>query len=104
MILKYWLLHPRFLANFFSEVILPCYFFLLSQSPDVGSQDGNEVASLPSPLFSPIFPTVQHASATVKHSSLSGIRQVRRGRNFCHKEGQGFTAWAAQLPIIIIIK
>ena len=64
----------------------------------VKSEEGNRVASTPSSLFSPIFPTLRLASAIVDHSSLSaGIREERRGNNFCLKEGQGFTAWRAQV-------
>ena len=62
------------------------------------SVEGNGVASPLSSLFSPIFPAVRLTSATVDDSPLSaGIREERRGSNFCQKEGQGFTAWTAQL-------
>ena len=62
------------------------------------SEEGNRVASPLSSLFSPIFPAVRLTPATVDDSPLSaGIREERRGSNFCQKEGQGFTAWTAQL-------
>ena len=62
------------------------------------SEEGNGVASPLSSLFSPIFPAVRLTPATVHDSPLSaGIREERRGSNFCQKEGQGFTAWTAQL-------
>ena len=61
-------------------------------------EEGNRVASPLSSLFSPIFPAVRLTPATVDHSTLSaGIREGRRGSNFCQKDGQGFTAWTAQL-------
>ena len=61
------------------------------------SEEGNGVASPLSSLFSPI-PAVRLTPATVDHSTLSaGIREGRKGSNFCQKEGQGFTAWTAQL-------
>ena len=57
------------------------------------SEEGNGVASPLSSLFSPIFPAVRLTPATVDHSTLLvGIREERRGSNFCQKEGQGFTA------------
>ena len=61
-------------------------------------EEGNGVASPPSSLFSPVFPTVRLTSTAIDHSSLSaGIMEERRGSNFCQKEGQGFTAWATHL-------
>ena len=66
-----------------------------------GRQRGkSEVASPLSSLFSPIFPVVRLTSATVDHSTLSaGIREERRGSNFCQKEDQGFTAWMAHVQL-----
>ena len=60
------------------------------------SEEGNGVESPVSSLFS--FPAVRLTPATVDHSPLSaGIREERRGSNSCQKEGQGFTAWTAQV-------
>ena len=62
------------------------------------SEEGNGVASPLSSLFSPISPAVRLTPATFDHSTLSaGIREELRGSNFYQKEGQGFTAWTAQL-------
>ena len=62
------------------------------------SEEGNGVASPLSSLFSPIFPAVRLTPASVVDSPLSaGIREERRGSNFCQKAGQGFTSWTVQL-------
>ena len=69
------------------------------------SEEGNGVASPLSSLFSLIFPAVRLTPATVDHSTLLvGIREERRGSNFCQKEGQGFTAWTAQLRYYFFMK
>ena len=64
----------------------------------MGRRQGRDgVASPLSSLFS-LIPAVRLTPATVDHSTLSAeIREARRGSNVCQKEGQGFTAWTAQL-------